>query len=157
MEFVRPTRNENVRTLAGVCLILVALALPGISIKSGGGWGPSGVEVGWWCARQANLMLLLLPRTFLHPRPGSGVIFLFGLTGLINPLLMFSLIPNRYWQFLCASVIVACLAATWLAIWVSSLTPLPGHFLWVAGVLLIVSREWFGEPWASWRAGRNVG
>ncbi len=153
MEFERPSRNEILRTLGGVCLILVALKLPSVSVNAHGGWGLSGTQSGWWCARQANQMMQLLPSTFMHSA-ASFSIPLFGLSGMINPLLVLSLIPIRIWQFWCAVGIFFCLAATWLAMVLFSFTPLIGHFLWVAGVLLIVSREWDAEPVASWRAGR---
>ena len=72
------------------------------------------------------------------------------MTGLINPLLVLSLIPLRLWQFWCA-VAIPGLPHRHLGGHGDLIVHSPDRTLsLVRGILLILSRELYGEPFASW-------
>jgi hypothetical protein len=68
------------------------------------------------------------------------------LSGWINPLivlyLIFLLFPKFVWpRRIVAGVILAFIAGTWVFFDLFPLVPLVGHFLWIAGILLILAGE----------------
>jgi hypothetical protein len=72
--------------------------------------------------------------------------FLAILSGWINPLLVLYLIflafPNFKWpRRIVAGLIVLFIVGTWVFFYIYPLVPLVGHFLWIAGVLLILAGE----------------
>jgi len=72
--------------------------------------------------------------------------FLAILSGWINPLLVFYLIflliPKFRWpRRIVAGLIALFIVATWVFFYVYPLVPLAGHFLWIAGILLILAGE----------------
>ncbi len=72
--------------------------------------------------------------------------FLAILSGWINPLivlyLIVLLIPGLKWlRRILAALIVLFIVATWVFFYIYPLVPLVGHFLWIAGILLILAGE----------------
>jgi hypothetical protein len=72
--------------------------------------------------------------------------FLAILSGWINPLialyLIFLLFPKFRWpRRVAAGLIVLFILGTWVFFYVYPLVPLVGHFLWIAGILLILAGE----------------
>lgn len=77
--------------------------------------------------------------------------FLAVLSGWINPLILvylFLLIfPKLLWpRRIVAGSIVLFIAATWALFYLVPLVPLVGHFLWIAGILLILAGEAMRRP-----------
>jgi hypothetical protein len=76
--------------------------------------------------------------------------FLAVLSGWINPLLVlyliFLLFPIFRWpRRIVAVIIVAFMIGTWVFFNLYPLVPLAGHFLWIGGILLILSGEVFSR------------
>jgi hypothetical protein len=72
--------------------------------------------------------------------------FLAILSGWINPLivlyLIFLLFPKFKWpRRIAAGLIVLFIFATWVFFYLYPLVPQVGHFLWIAGILLILAGE----------------
>ncbi|MGP8269424.1 MAG: hypothetical protein ACLQLH_05105 [Terracidiphilus sp.] len=77
--------------------------------------------------------------------------FLVVTSGLINPLILiylpFSFFPRfKRVRLVLAAVVVVCMAATWAYFWITHLVPLIGHFMWIAGALMILAGEVAGRP-----------
>ncbi len=77
--------------------------------------------------------------------------FLAVISGLINELIViylaFSFFPrfNRARRKLAIAVLV-CMVATWTFFWIANLVPLIGHFMWIAGALIILTGEVAERP-----------
>ncbi len=77
--------------------------------------------------------------------------FLAVMSGWINPLILiympFSFFPRfkKVRRSLTVGVLV-CMAATWTFFIVAHLVPLIGHFMWIAGALMILAAEVAGRP-----------
>ncbi len=72
--------------------------------------------------------------------------FLAILSGWINPLivlyLIFLIFPKFRWpRRIVAGLILLFIVGTWVFFYLYPLVPLAGHFLWIAGILLILSGE----------------
>lgn len=79
--------------------------------------------------------------------------FLAVFSGWINPLLVlyliFLLFPVFRWpRRVVAAIIMLFLIGTWVFFALYPLVPLVGHFLWVAGILLLLSGEIFARKQA---------
>jgi hypothetical protein len=86
----------------------------------------------------------------LNPEMWRSKDFLAVFSGWINPLLVlyliFLLFPIFRWpRRIVAGVIVAFMIGTWVFFAIYPLVPLVGHFLWIAGILLILAGELFGR------------
>jgi hypothetical protein len=94
---------------------------------------------GWECAKIA------LSATF-HKDSYESWNFLAVMSGWINVLILiylsFSFFPRfkRVRRSLAVAVLV-CMAATWAFFWIAHLVPLAGHFMWIAGALMILAGE----------------
>ena len=77
--------------------------------------------------------------------------FLAVMSGLINELILiylaFSFLPQfkKVRRSLAVAVLV-CMAATWAFFAIATLVPLIGHYLWIAGALLIVGGDLMRRP-----------
>lgn len=97
------------------------------------------VYKGWFCA------FVTIMNTFSADAWSSSS-FLAVLSGWINPLILIYLIllvrTSYVWpRRIIAIAIVAFMIATWIYFAISSMVPLIGHVLWIAGALMILTGE----------------
>ncbi len=146
---LKPMKNESrsvrwgvlASRLLGLSILVWAFFLP--AVRSGSAADPSAaVFPGWKCASVAlNLSLTLFGKAVKGAPPVTAC--LAAMSGWINPLiavvLVLSLWRKALWvRRMVGVLVVLCIAATWIFFVKESLTPLVGHFLWIAGALLIV-------------------
>lgn len=86
----------------------------------------------------------------MNPEMWHSHYFLAVFSGWINPLLVlyliFLLFPIFRWpRHIVAAIIAVFMIGTWIFFATYPLVPLVGHFLWIAGILLILSGELFGR------------
>ncbi len=137
--------------LVGICIYVWAFFLPAVrEVATPGGDAPM-VLKGSRCA------WVTLINT-LNPEMWHSKDFLAVFSGWINPLLVlyliFLLFPIFRWpRRIAAGVIALFLIGTWVFFTQYPLVPLVGHFLWAAGILLILAGEVFGRKKADSAAG----
>ena len=128
--------------MLGICIFVVAFFLPAIRDTSSE-LGSAGTLFGYECAR-LSLALVTAKDTFQSP------FFLAFMSGCINPLILLYLLSSftrklaRLRQILAVSVLV-CMAATWIFFAILKYLPMIGHFLWIAGALMILAPELRGR------------
>jgi hypothetical protein len=132
--------------LVGFCIFLAAFFLPAVKAGSAPGAEPI-VFPGWKCASVA-----LTETTALIGKSGIAIpslpVWLVIFSGWINPFVLL-LFCFSFWRALrpvrliLAVLIVACMAATWTFFSIQKIAPLAGHFLWIAGALLVLLPEAF--------------
>jgi hypothetical protein len=135
-------------TLVGMALFAAAFFLP--AARSPGTGAGSGPMVGWMCALVAASSTGGIFRASAGTFQGKdvpGIICLI-LSGWVNPLVVFYLVASIWARMVAirrvlAAAILACIAATWIFFFKAPMIPLIGHYLWVAGALLILSGEFF--------------
>ncbi len=124
----------------GFCIFAAAFFLP--AVKGSGGLTDPDIFKGWECAKIA------LTATF-HLDTYESSVFLAAMGGWINPLVLLyiclSLAPkfSRLRRFPAVAILV-CMVATWIFFAVDQLIPIIGHFLWIAGALMILVAELSG-------------
>jgi hypothetical protein len=95
-----------------------------------------GTYKGWQCA-QVSLMLTVAPETYRSPL----LLAVFG--GLINPIVVLYLACYRprfaHMRRVLGWAILFCLISTWAFFAVDQFIPLIGHFMWIAGIGLILA------------------
>jgi len=134
-------------TIVGLCLLVPAFFLPAIIMQQHSGPG-LGTQPGWVCAVMATASLAgIFKGSIASATPD---ILCLMVSGLVNPLLLiyfiFCLWPKLVWVRLClAIVILAGIATSWRFFYYSHLTPTIGHFLWVAGIVVILAGELVGR------------
>ncbi len=139
---VTPRTILIVRML-GLCIFIAAFFLPACR-DAGPVNAYTNIFIGWECAR-ITLSITLRKETY------ESWDFLALMSGWINPLILiylpFSFFPRfkRVRQSLAAAVVV-CMAATWVFFIVAHIVPLIGHFMWIAGALMILAAEVAGRP-----------
>lgn len=118
----------------------VSFALP--AIRMGTGASPQNQMAGWMCAVVASITA---PKAMVQSL-GQGVRieeYLITVSGLINYLFLAILVLS-FWRRLVRTRLVlgaimdACIIATWIFFASSKITPLAGHYVWIAGAILIV-------------------
>jgi len=144
------THPTNLRRI-GLSLFVFAFFLPATRFDS----STFGFEtdMGWQCAQYClrlsyGLIVYALHATHIYVAansPDPAVIPIFALcsiSGLINPLVLLSLIPWVYRKPKLvrgiAIAIVFCLVCTWALFVEMNIWPLVGHFFWVIGAALVV-------------------
>ena len=131
--------------LAGLCVFVAAFFLP--AVRDPQSLGPFN---GWVCAEVA------LISTASFPKNPQLWFFPLVLSGWVNPLVLLYL-ASCFWRKLerlravLGGLIVVCLVATWLYLAKEHHRLLLGHYLWVAGILLMLAAPLAG------RIGRNGG
>ena len=136
-------RNILIWQMLGFCIFVAAFFLPACR-DSGNINIFRDTYPGWKCAQ------ITFTAAFQKDSYESWS-FLAVVSGLINPLiliyLLFSFFPRfkRVRRSLAAAVLV-CIAATWAFFWIAHLVPLIGHFVWIAGALMILAGEVAGRP-----------
>lgn len=138
--------NSTIRyvSILGVCLYLVSFLLPACDTT-----GHSGAPFrGWDCAWMVFDMAYVMVVGIRDPTTrGSLVVALFSfISGCINLMvpaylwLSFTMRSRKVRRWLGAALILS-IAATWADFLLLGLIPLIGHFVWIAGVSLILTRE----------------
>ncbi len=138
--------------LAGIVVFVVAFFLPAVRdphTTSGPGSAPVS---GWMCALVAGAAsagIFHINQPGLGGKDELGVICLI-LSGWVNPLVLLYLLFCIWRKFVrirrvLAVAILICFAATWVFLFKAPMIPLIGHFLWVAGALMILAGEIVGR------------
>ncbi|MGB8261887.1 MAG: hypothetical protein WCE75_16105 [Terracidiphilus sp.] len=139
---------------AGFLLFAAAFALPAIRVpqQDPGQVPGQDTQPGWVCAAFATAANGGLSHIADAGAKGADPVAAVALvlSGWVNPLLLLYL-------FLClwprvvrvrrvlAVFLLVCIAASWVFFVRAGFTPLIGHFLWVAGVLIALSPEVLGR------------
>ena len=147
-------RPVLVARILGYFVFLVAFFLPACRQMATPGAGDPDVYKGYFCA------WVTLINT-LNKDVWRSKEFLAILSGWINPLMLlyvaFVFSPRLRRARRAIAVLVALfLAGTWTYFALAPLTPLIGHFLWVAGIVLIMAGEWLPGPRHPIAAGRRL-
>ena len=124
--------------IVGFLVYVAAFFLPAVREVATGGDTPEVLQ-GSRCA------WIMLINSFSHELWHSQN-FLAILSGWINPLvvlyLIFLLFPKFRWpRRIVAGLIALFIVGTWVFFYLYPLVPLAGHFLWIAGILLILAGE----------------
>jgi hypothetical protein len=124
--------------ILGFCGFVAAFFLP--AVRDAGLFNDSSAILkGWECAKIAVSVMFQM-----GTYKSSG--FLAVMSGWINPMVLlylafgFALKLGRVRRVLAVAILV-CMAATWIFFAVDHLIPMIGHFLWIAGALMILSAE----------------
>jgi hypothetical protein len=135
--------------LIGLAAFLGAFAAP--AVKSLESAPAGGIYFGWTCALVAISTSAGIPHLFTsgawRDKDVIGAICLV-LSGWVNPLVLIYLVCSA-WKSLVrtrrvlACAILACIGATWAFLAKAQMTPLVGHFLWIGGILSMLSPEVF--------------
>lgn len=128
--------------LVGLCLLVPAFFLPAITTGPPG--SEPGSQVGWVCAVMATASLAGIFKGSIASAT-SDILCLMA-SGLVNPLLLlylfFCIWPRLVWiRLALALIVVAGVVSSWEFFYLSHFTPKIGHFLWVAGILVILAGE----------------
>jgi len=127
--------------ILGLLVYVAAFFLPACREAAGRDGDAPTILQGSRCA------LITLVNSFNHEVWHSKY-FLAVLSGWINPLILLYLflliLPVFVWpRRVVAGVILLFIAATWVLFYQIPLVPLVGHFLWIAGILMILAGEAF--------------
>jgi len=137
------TQSVLIARLVGLCIYVWAFFLPAVrEVAAPGGDAPEMLK-GSRCA------WITLVNT-MNPEMWHSKYFLAVFSGWINPLLVlyliFLLFPIFLWpRRIVAVIIMAFMIGTWVFFAKYPLVPLVGHFLWIGGILLILSGELFSR------------
>ena len=132
--------------IAGIVVFVVAFFLPAVRdphTTSGPGSLPMS---GWMCATVAiSASAGILHAGTMQGKDILGMICLI-LSGWVNPLVVLYLFFCIWRKFVLtrrvlAAAIVVCFVATWIFFVKVPMAPLIGHFVWVAGALMILAGE----------------
>jgi hypothetical protein len=133
-------------TLAGMALFAAAFFLP--AVRSPGTSAGSGPMIGWMCAlvaASATGGIFRASAATIQGKEVPGIVCLI-LSGWVNPLVVFYLVASIWRRLITirrvlAAAILVCIAATWIFFFKAPMIPLIGHYLWVAGALMILAGE----------------
>jgi hypothetical protein len=136
-------RKVLICQVVGFCIFVTAFFLPACHV---GGRGTFAENVwGWECAKIA---IQATPSLFEKPNPFISFhdTLLTAMSGWINPLILLYVsfcFARKFFRVrrILAMAILVCLAATWIFFAIAHFIPLIGHFLWIAGALLILAPE----------------
>lgn len=127
--------------LVGLGIFVLAFFLPGVR---GGVTGDNTATVypGYECASLALSETMTLFGKAVHGTPPLPALML-TFSGWLNPLIGIVFLLSFWRKALVARrivdvLVILCMAASWTFLSEETLTPLIGHFLWIAGALLIL-------------------
>jgi len=129
--------------IAALVVFGISFALPAVRL-SGGGPGAEPIR-GWTCAVFASL---IGPKALVQSI-GQGVRtedVLIVISGLVNYLFL-AIFVLSFWRrpvrtrLVAGALALLCLVATWAYFASSHTTPLVGHYLWIAGAVLILAPD----------------
>jgi hypothetical protein len=126
----------------GLCIFVAAFFLPAVR-DAGPLTNKSDIFKGWECAKIAASAMFQR-----DTYASSG--FLAVMSGWINPMILAYLGFAFTRDFgsarrILAVAILGCMVATWIFFAVEHLIPMIGHFMWIAGALIILSAEVAGR------------
>lgn len=130
-----------------VGLGIFVLAFFQVAVRSGVPGPDAVVFPGWKCASVAlTETVALFGKSVAWPPPLPILLVVF--SGWINPLvalvLLFSFFSKlRILRRIVGILILLCMVATWWFFALQKVTPLIGHWLWIAGALLILGPDVF--------------
>ena len=127
--------------LLGLGIFVLAFFLPAVS--AGGTGDAATVFPGWKCASIALSEMVGLFNKSVSP---SLVVLLAVFSGWINPLIVLVLLTSffsklRILRRILGVLIVLCMVATWTFFVLQKVEPLLGHWLWIAGAVLILAPD----------------
>ena len=141
-EYVRPIQ------IVGGVLFFIAFSLDAVILLPGSPFGEGGPQSGFMCA---IFSLMMLPGALLRffqphagvPLTGSQIVgpLLTSLSGLTNILVPCYIVGTRRWRLILSIVIALCLAVTLPGIHLSKMRPLYGCFIWMTGIILILTGQ----------------
>ncbi|MFZ0302772.1 MAG: hypothetical protein WAL75_08805 [Terracidiphilus sp.] len=123
--------------LVGLAIFVLAFFEPAVT-REGQNYA------GWKCASVAmSFAQNLLTKSGGHHESFE---YLGAMSGLINPLIVFALLasPIRALAVLrriFGVLVVLCMIATWALFSQQQIAPLIGHFLWIAGALIVLAPD----------------
>ncbi len=129
--------------LAAIVIFAVSFALPAVRIGPPGDGGIS--QPGYKCAVYASVFAFS-GLAHLHWSELSRDSILLPMSGLVNYLFLVIFVLS-FWprlvrtRLIVGALVLACFAATWDFFAANQLAPLAGHYLWVAGALLLVAPD----------------
>jgi len=137
--------------ITGACLFVIAFFLPACEMR--GSWNGFVVFKGWECAWFA-LVLPILYRIQRDPGDSGFEVLLLTLSSLVNFAVIALLVSSfsrkaGVLRKVLEIAIPVCMLATWIFFVLDKMRPLPGHYLWIAGALLIIVsnlRDWAKNP-----------
>jgi len=146
---------------AGLILFASAFFLPAVRMPpstgpSGGGPGSRSTDfLGWECAEITPIFTVRLLQSAFEPHRvprdlPAWELPLLALSGWISPLVFFYLLSwvvkelSRFRRFL-AGLIVLALIAMWIVLTREHFTLLLGHYLWVMGIVLMLTAPFVGQ------------
>jgi hypothetical protein len=143
--------------LVGFIAFAFAFLMPAVGLTGradGPGKGPFELT-GWMCATVATgatAGLFHMTSAVWQERDATGIVFLI-LSGWVNPLTVLYLVFTIWRRLvvirrILAAAILVCIASTWAFFaesWKtdSPMHPIVGHYLWVGGILILLSPEVF--------------
>jgi hypothetical protein len=137
--------------ILGLAIFILAFFEPAVRA------GESTVLPGWKCATIATTESMTI-----FGNPGKGqhqfIEYLVAFSGWINPLVVLVILASPVRVLLVvrrifAVIAVLCMAGTWAVFAQQHIVPLTGHFLWIAGALLVIIPDAFpSRPRGSARA-----
>jgi hypothetical protein len=137
-------RTTRIIQALGVCIFAVSFFLPACRDMKTGAIGRAGIMRGYECAVDA----LTWGFAYLwHLHPIGPLLLLSDLINLLVPAyLFFSFATDRkVARRRIAMFTLACMVATWSSLVFFKLVPLVGHFLWIAGALLVIVPQWIAD------------
>jgi peptidoglycan/LPS O-acetylase OafA/YrhL len=148
MRFWRPS---VVCGIVGLGLFVSGFFLPAVRFppdpRPEARWGSGSIShefPGWLCAEAT---LASTAAFFRNPKAEAIPIVV---SGWINPLVLFYLLAGavkrlRRIRPIIAGTIAACCAAMWIQLAADQVALLAGHYLWIAGIALILAAPWAGR------------
>jgi hypothetical protein len=125
--------------IVGLAIFVLAFLAPAVRVQE------TTVLSGWKCATIATTESMTL---FGKPGPGKHqfIEYLVAISGWINPLIVLVILASpiralRILRQIFAILVVLCMAATWTLFSEQHIVPLMGHFLWIAGALLVLAPD----------------
>jgi hypothetical protein len=142
---MRLWRPSAICGIVGLALFISGFFLPAVRFppdpRPEGRWGPGSSShdfEGWECA---EVTLVAAANFFQNPNAKAVPV---ALIGWINPLVLFYLLSgvvkrlSRTRPFIAGAIGVCCVAM-WIQLAADHVTLLPGHYLWIAGIALVLS------------------
>ncbi|MGD0912697.1 MAG: hypothetical protein ABR928_12425 [Terracidiphilus sp.] len=127
--------------ILGLAIFVLAFWQPAVRA------GQTTVLPGWKCATIASTESMTL---FGKPGPGKHqfIEYLVAFSGWINLLIVLVILASPVRALLVvrrifAVAIMLCMAGTWVLFAQQQISPLTGHFMWIAGALLVIIPEAF--------------
>jgi len=125
--------------IAALLAFAVSFALPAVRMGSD---SSAHAIPGWTCAAFASV---LAPKALVQSI-GQGVRFedaLIPVSGLINDLFLLVIVLSSWrrlvrTRLIVGALMIPCFVATWMFFGSQKVTPLAGHYLWVAGAVLLL-------------------